>query len=62
MLLPKKKDLSVKKENKKGYNLLIDRYIKTFKENNLKIENIEIVLNERGEMDLKIQAKEKKEG
>lgn len=60
MRLPKiftKKEQNVKKD-KKGYILTIDKYIKLLKENNLKIDKVEITLNEVNEIDVKIIGKE----
>lgn len=52
-----KRDLHVKNV-KKGYISIIDNYIKLLKENGMKIDNIEINLNEMGQIDLKIKGKE----
>lgn len=60
MRLPKifaKKEQNVKKD-KKGYILTIDKYIKLLKENDLKIDKVEITLNEVNEIDVKIIGKE----
>ena len=52
-----KRDLHVKNV-KKGYIAIIDNYIKLLKDNGMKIDNIEINLNEIGQIDLKIKGKE----
>lgn len=55
----KKKECHVRREkNKKGYPGTIEKYIDTLKAKNLKIELIEIALNEAGQIDIKIKAKE----
>lgn len=57
-MLKKKENHAIKEKNKKGYTLMISNYIETLKEQNLKIELVEITLNETGQIDLKIKAKE----
>lgn len=49
---------AVKEVKRKGYCQTIKNYIETLKEYNLKIENVEINLNESGQIDVKIKAKE----
>ena len=64
MYMWKKKEHQEKREKivkKRGYNLTIKNYIDTLRESNLKIELVEINLNETGQIDLKIKAKEKEE-
>lgn len=57
-MLKKKENHVLKEKNRKGYNATIENYIKMLKENNFKIELVEINLNEIGQLDLKIKAKE----
>ena len=57
-MLKKKENHVLKEKNRKGYNGTIENYIKMLKENNFKIELVEINLNEIGQLDLKIKAKE----
>lgn len=64
MLLQKKHHVLKEKNDKKGYILTLEKYIKLYKENGIIIEKLETTFNEQGQIDVKIsgaQAK-KKEG